>query len=369
MTQFILNPSSGYVNSYLDVQFVIQFEQSYKTEITLYNETTKSPIEILGVSNGYIINEHKIVVKNASQIDGYINPFNKDKMNLGLKGFIGVNIKCKIVRYDINNNIASSEEESTIFYNQSQSIDGNIIPFDLNIENNNINAETREPLRLKIECNSVEKYELCIKSEDELHEFTFEVVTKNGQIIIEIPIEILWFDLNAKQKQNYNIYWAKFQGISHLKFMERTHISIDKATFSIKGELKLLPTTRFSPTSNDLPEYFILSHRYLVHTHENWSELALKTKGYNPNKYKNLTLFWHEAQNIEEVEQSVSLMENKTKQDLDIAIWKGFRKRKPFAEKYIQRTTNSISVDLFENNDTKIANKTKQGCGCSRKNK
>ena len=88
---FKLDPSSGYTDSYLDIEFFITLDPYLKAEVTLFNDTIKEQLEIIGVSSGYITN-NSIIVKNK-QVNGHINLFSNDKLNKKLKSYNSVNIR------------------------------------------------------------------------------------------------------------------------------------------------------------------------------------------------------------------------------------------------------------------------------------
>jgi len=255
MINFKLTPSSGFVDSYLDIKFKVSFDGEGKSKIQLFNEQTGKPIEILSVSNGRIISETTIITKSKS-VEGYINIFNRDKMNSFLQAYYKVDIRCEV---DIDGQV---ESFTTSFYNQSQSIDSNIIPFDLSVINPHIDLKNNIPLQLYIVCDREHRYELCIMTKDRSRQCTIEITTKIGGITVSLPSEILWFDLDLKntrfQKQ-YDIYWVKFEGVAHHKFMNRKYIPIDNTSISF-NDTQMMPqqTDRLGPTGKPLSNDFVL---------------------------------------------------------------------------------------------------------------
>lgn len=405
MISFKLDPQSGHVDSYLDVKFSVQFETAERVEVRLFNDTINSSIDLLGISNGYIYNENIAVIKNGRSVDGYINIFNKDKLNSGLRDFVGVDIRCEVTRFD-GENIISTENDTLTFYNHSQSLDGNIVPFDLVLVNPEVDLKRNIPLQMHIVCDREEKYELCVRSEDGHLECTFEVITKPGTITVSIPSEILWHDLGLQKKlrqKRLDVYWVKFEGISHLKFMNRKYIKIDNTQVTFNSQT-MMPqsTTRLGPTGLELPTYFVLSHRYYVHTHKHWSEYGGYIDGYSRKKLINLTRFWHESQNMHLVDEKIiDLFANEKKikesptREIRQAMWnqrrsdaqekaKAIRSTSkevlnPYATLYTRKTIETMSTDMaFISGpapSTSTSTSTKKqskgaksgGCGCSRK--
>ena len=92
--KLILDPPSGHSDSYLDVSFKVETDMSDKIEIQFFNITANEPLEILSVTQGYIFEEYTVITKNTNVVEGFINIFNKDKMNEKLKDYIRVEIKC-----------------------------------------------------------------------------------------------------------------------------------------------------------------------------------------------------------------------------------------------------------------------------------
>ena len=267
-----LDPPSGHSDSYLDVSFKVETDMSDKIEIQFFNITTNEPLEILSVTQGYIFEEYTVITKNTNVVEGFINIFNKDKMNEKLKDYIRVEIKCFIKIYKENTVI---EEVSTIFfYNESQSLDANIIPFDLIIDNPNLDLENNVPLKMCIISDNDKKYELAIRSSDSRSMCTFDVFAKKGKNDIYLPSEIIWYDLQIVHNYNkkFQIYWAKFEGVNHMRFMNRKYVLIENTDITFNARtMKPKPQTRLGPTGVDLSQDFILSHRYFVHTWKDYS--------------------------------------------------------------------------------------------------
>lgn len=355
-------------------------------EIKIFNETDKSELDILSVSSGYIKNEKVAVSKNNSSVDGYINLFNKDKTNKHLRGLHGVELRCNVKRTNLDGSTLSDESEVLTFYNQSQSLDGSIVPFDVSIINPTINISEHEPLVMDFTCGSEDRFELAVRSENGMRDCTFEIVTKPGVTRINLPSEILWSDLNlstSNDKRKYNLYWVKFEGVNHMKFMNRKYIKIDDCGLSFVGNMTPQPTDRKGPTEVDLPDYFVLSHRYLVHTHKKWSEYG---GDYVHNKKsENLSIFLHESQNMDTVTHAISLFENKkdSTQEVKNAIWKQSKQKQkeiaphannikssvlhPLKHIYSKKIVETMSVNQPTITQPAQSPKKSGGCGCSRK--
>lgn len=388
--QFKLEPQSGYANSYLDVKFTLQFTTANRVEISLFNDSLKSTLEILGASDGYI-EDNTLILRNSTNVGGYINLFNEDKLNKLLDNFISVTIKCRVVRYNENNEQLSIEEDFVEFYNQGKSLDSNIVPFDIRMVNANFSDNT--PLHIQITCDKSEKYEICVRSMDKFYFYTFEVVTKQGQTDIYIPYELLWYDLRLFDNissNRYDLYWVKFEGVNHLKTMNRNYIKIDHTSLVFNSnQILLQPTLRSGPTSKDLPDSFVLSHRYFVHTAKPWSEYGGFISGYDSKKLQRLTMLWHESQNIDTVKHSLSIMSvepTPTKDTIDhkqirVGLWQQhqYNKQKTVYTNTWKKDILSTFAPVYHKNSIKpmaatshdetsdIVTTQQSGCNCSRK--
>lgn len=397
MINFRLDPMSGYADSYLDIKFTAKFDMTPTSEIRIYNDTTGSNLEILSVSHGYIASETLAIVKNSTQIEGYINLFNKDKTNSGLRSFVGVDIRCEVISYNDDGEKIETQQRSVTFYNQSQSLDGNIIPFDLIVVNGHIDIQNHVPLKLHVVSDRESRYELCIRTEDGTHSCTIEVIAKNGTTSIEVPSEIIWSDLELSQlaiMKKFDIYWTKFEGVNHMKFLNRKYIKIDntRLTFSHKDMIPQA-TNRIGPTGEPLSDDFVLSDRYFVHTLKHWSRYGGAVMGFGTQRLNKLTAFWHESQNMHSVETAIKTFDAENAQatgndkEIKKALWHQrrseiIRSRSSKHKKellsglsniYTKRTVQTMSTDLNYVSGPSVANvsparaKKPGGCGCSRK--
>lgn len=400
MISFRLDPQSGHADSYLDVKFIAKFDPAAKTEVRIYNDTIKSSLEILSVSQGYIVSETVVVLRKGNQVEGYINLFNKDKNNAGLRQYIGVDIRCEITQYNSQGDKVSVNEQKFTFYNQSQSLDSNIVPFDLVVANRKIDLKNNIPLKLTLVSDREKKYELSIRTEDHQRACAFEVIAKEGATSIELPSEIIWSDLELSKSVgeiHVDIYWTKFEGVSHMKFLNRKHIRIDN-TRLIFDQKEMLPqaTDRFGPTGSVLPDKFVLSDRYFVHTLQNWSRYGGAISGYSTNRLNKMTTFWHESQNMHNVTTAVQSFGVKdspatvNEREIRTALMHQTRSQeiRPLksSEKkeilsgltnlYTKRTVQTMSTDLSyvsgpppSTTPSAKPKKRSGGCGCSRKKK
>lgn len=374
--KFSLDPPSGHVNSYLDIKFKLEFENIENAEIEIFNKSNGEKLEILAISNGFIKNETTIVVNNTKTLEGYINIFNKDKLNILLKDKPSVDIEA-VVSF-IKKESVYKQNKIVTFYNESQSVDREIIPFDLNIHNKLISVENNEPLKITIMSNNYRKHELSIKdSIDASKFFTFDIMTKPGETTFEIPLPVLYYELNIEKFhwKNFDLYWSKFEGVDYMKVMNRKYIKIQDSTIKFsKGNFKPLPQKRMGPVSN-LDKNFVLSDRYFVHTFKEFSGFGSDTL--NIARLKRLNFVQNESQQMQNL--SASLQRHS-----DIKEIKHSTRQTELSRKNIQSFGNSRNKQFFETlnesiikdgqeqfstfevSKTSTENK-KSGCGCSRK--
>ena len=293
--KFTLDPPSGYADSYLDVKFVIEFDHADKVEVCLFNETVKQPIEILAVTHGYISDGTIAIIKHASEIEGFINIFNRDKMNSSLKNYTSIEISCKLKIY--HGEQVNDYEIRRTFYNESKSLDSEVIPFDLQIHNSEINLSQNESLKLSMISSEDRLYELILKNEQGNRKCIFEVFAKKGRTDISVPSEILFSDLDIssikRDRSCFDLYWTKFEGVDYSKFMNRKLIKILDGRICLLGKKMLpKPQTRLGPV-NELSSDFVLSDRYFVHTYKDFSGFG--SKSFDSVRMKRLTFFYYET--------------------------------------------------------------------------
>lgn len=365
MISFSLNPSSGYSNSYIDVKFSLHFEKSDEIEISLFNKTDKSDIEILSVSQGYIQDSSIIKCKNTSFIEGNIYLFAQDKINsrLDIYEYVEIEVKCKFIK----NGIKKEENKTTYFYNESKSLDSSVMPFELIIHNNEINIEQNEPLKMSIICDISKKFEFSLKSINSKDALFFEAVTTKGRVDFEIPCPVMFNDLSLSfNKYKFDVYWTKFEGVNYSRFMNRKFIKIPNTTITFKGDqLRIGPQNRNTPFGV-FSDNFVLSDRYFVHTHKNFSGLS---QTINNSRLKRLSFLFEESQLMQNLNKMQDIFNtNQTQQQ---SIRKGIR------DNNLVNTVKNLGFDknrLLPNNQTKLDTPkvnsiNKSDCGCSRKNK
>lgn len=374
MINFKIEPKSAHSNSYTDIKFTVNFDNCNSAEIRIFNTTVSEQLNIIATNTGYIQSGNIVIVKDANKVTGYFNLFNNDKMNNKLEHYVSVNLECEVVR--VIGDTTVKERETTEFYNQSMSIDGNIIPFDFSLENNNIDLYNNEPMRFNILCNISKRFEFCVRSDQVKNNCTFEIVTRNGLTNIELPSEILWHDLNLssfseKRIPKFNIYWVKFEGVTYEKFMNRKYIFIPNTEISFNTN-QMFPreTSRIGPLGTEIQKPdFVVSHRYLVLTHRNYSQYGGYLDKYTPWRLRRMTLFMNEAQDIE---KSIISEKNITPKLTQRAIIDDFRKmaNKRTEKDFISvfSTSTKSQKELGQKSRTIVPKQHKEkGCGCSRK--
>lgn len=303
MIEFSLDPPSGYADSYLDVKFIVQAQEVCdKIEIELWNLHDNVQIEIFAVVNGSILNESVAVFQNTKKLEGYCNVFNKDKMNSNLANISSVDIECRATVYQ--KDIVHKCSKISTFYNQSKSLDWNITPFDLALTSHVIDVKHQSSFSFYVISDIIKRYELCIMSKNQIHKCTLEIMTKPGKMLVNIPVEILWWDLKANQVlSEYDIYWVKFEGVTYNRFMNRRYVIIPNTTLKFnQKELVLTPTTRLSPTNSELSDDFVLSDRYFVHTWHEFSGIGKINESFGSKRLHNFSRFFHEAQNMQSLD-------------------------------------------------------------------
>lgn len=381
---FTLNPPSGHADSYMDIQFSVEFESETSVKLEFFNETSKLPISIIGVNSGYVEGHNVAVFKNAKVCSGFIDLFPEDKMNLGLQGKDYVIIRCNAV---VNAEGKEQQYSSTaIFYNESQSLDAGVVPFDLVIENKRINVTNHDSLRIKIVSPEEKTFELCIKSSDKESWCCFLVAAKKGITPISIPAAVLYSDLNLKKNSNlsFKMYYVKQEGMTYSRFMNRKFIPI------MNTELLFL-ADNFSPqaTTNNGPlgplsSDFILSDRYFVHTLRDFS--SFKTKDEYPyHKLFHITAFFYESQDMDSIKNAIAqfsasdqvastvTQSQKILRSESVPYYVEYQypteKAKllgVFSKKYIKQEPKD---DEQSNNGTILMNKKKKPCGSCGRNK
>jgi hypothetical protein len=368
MPRFYLTPPSGYADSYYDVQFTAEFDQADLAKVAVINATTGEYLTIVAVTNGHIQGDKLAVAEKTNTIQGFINLFNNDKMNIKLNEYNQLEIKCLLMFPD------KTEEYSTVFYNESKSLDAGIVPFNISINNEIVDIMKHEPLRLTMTASAEAKVELAIKEEDSIGQFFhFDIVTKNGLNRINVPSPLLFTELQAQGKgfKKFKLYYVKFEGINYSGFVNRKYIPIQGLSFCFNSDyMPVLNSSRQGPIGK-LSQDFVLSHRYLVPT---WKEFSNFHKEIDEEASAKMNRFLYEAIDMRTVPLEVaSVSEDKAKTIRRELQLEGYRhievavprmETKPFLSGMLEATplsyTSTIKSDLN-------LNAKKGGCGCSRK--
>ena len=297
-----ITPSSGHADSYFDVTFKLSLPQPVDyLEVRIKNTSSNEDLKIIGVNYGFIKGEYTSIFKNTHNAEGYFNIFNKDRMNKKFNIYKSADLLFTVLIK--NGEEQYSQEKVVSFYNESKSLDAEIIPFDLIIHNSLINIQKFEPLKLDIISDIEKKYELCIKSDDNMLMSCFSVLSRKGRSCIEVPSAIIYSDLELDKKENsrkkFKFFYVKREGITFAKFMNRKYIPIHNSdlSFNLPDHMMPNPTNRLDILGNSLSKDFVLSDRYLVHTHKDYSSFGEKTS-FNARKLQYLTRFFFEAQNM-----------------------------------------------------------------------
>jgi len=396
---FSLDPSSGFADSYLDVEFSVLVPDYPKTIIHIHNDTSGDQLQILGTSFGYILNGDSLILKNKTSATGHINIFNYDKMNKKFMAHRSVTLRCVAEFYDNADQKVGGEEESVIFYNETHSLDAGIIPFDLIIHNRTLNITDNEVLSIDVISDIPRKYELCINSLDDQIRCHLEVTAHAGKTTINIPGEFLYYDLalNENKNKKFKFSYVKYQGTTISRVANRRYMPIQDSEifFQVSGGLTPLPQLRRDPVGRPLDKNFVISDRYLVMCSKEHSGFARKTE-FGKEKLMDLTMMVNEGQHMYALSRQIKQFEankdavniNSTEKSLHLANQAKPRARRPqiMASQVqlmqsVSRVYDAISskaqpavrqqlkrVQSFSAN--KVAKQDKGGCApCSRKRK
>lgn len=385
MFKFQLDPPSGYADSYADIKFIATFDNSDRIELELINDSINSKLEILSIDKGYISNETTAIGTKCDNLTGYINIFNKDKMNTSLRNLPFVNITCKACLYRGPEKI--SEEVTHTFYNQSQSADGDIVPFDIVVSGKTIDVANNNHIVLYVISGESKRYELSIQSKDKKNTCFFEVLAKKGKTEVNLPIELLYSDLELEKNhsKSFDVYWTKFEGITHTKYMNRKYVKIDGSELHSNSDKLIAKKQNRNGPIGRLPNSFILSDRYLVHTWQNFSGFHGQAN-HKTKRLDYLTRFMFESQSMgnPDLEKVELFSSNK---DVNISESQKATRKHSLYKKMIgskSQARQNMFVEtfsqLYEPKDSdqksthipstvKQESSKKQGCGCSRKNK
>lgn len=367
---FSLTPPSGYSDSYYDVQFTVEFDKCDTANIFIRNITTREETKILGVTNGVIQNECVISVQNSNKVTGYMNLFNDDKMNSRLHEFDWVDIHCR-VETTIDSNL-KTEERVVRFYNEGLSLDSGILPFDV-ILRKPLDIINKSPLSLVFVCNSEKKVEFCIRRESSVNpNWHFEAILRKGQTQVDIPVEILFHELEgAVNSGPFILYYVQFEGFDYSGFINRKYIPVHN--ISIKFNSRLMPIKgqlRKGPDGSDLSEEFVLSPDYFVHTHKSFIDLPEQPKEH----MSNMSRFLFEALDMRERTMSLTVSSQHVGSETAITETlqqEAFKKGSigippPVLKPYLTAFAVAAPQPSMMPFTTAPAPK-KSGCGCSRK--
>lgn len=306
---FRLDPSSGFADSYLDVEFSVTVPKHTKTVLRIRNETSDDQLQILGTSSGYILGGNELVLKNQTGTTGHINIFNQDKMNKKFLAYRSVTLKCIAEFYDNEDKKIGEEEESVIFYNEIHSLDAEIIPFDLIIHNRTVEITKNEALKIDLISDISKKYELCIGSLDDRIRCHIEVSAREGKTTIEIPGEFLYYDLglhsNKNKKSKFKFFYVKHQGTTMSRMANRRYMPIQNSelTFQVSGGLTPNSQHRNGPVGK-LNRDFMISDRYLVMCPVKNSGFSRKNE-YGKEKLMDLTMMINEGQHMNALRKQI----------------------------------------------------------------
>lgn len=312
---FSLDPSSGFADSYLDVEFSVIVPDHPKTVISIHNETSGDQLQILGTSFGQILDGDTLVLKERTTTTGHINIFNNDKMNKKFLVHHSVTLKCVAKFYDDNDKETGEEEESVVFYNEMHSLDAGIIPFDLIIHNKVVNLSNNEALSIDLISDISKKYEICISSFDEKIRCNIEIAARKGKTSIKIPGEFLYHDLEfreSKFQKKFKIFYVKYQGTTISRMSNRRYFPIpdSEIDFQISEGLTPLPQSRTRPDGIILSsEEFIISDRYLVMCPSQNSGFYRKGK-FGREKLMDLTMMINEGQHVYALSKKIQQFES-----------------------------------------------------------
>lgn len=344
-----LDPPSGFADSYFDIEFLATFTKAPKSVITFHNDTSDEHLDIVGVAMGYILHGNSAVVKDMEHIQGHFNLFNNDKMNKKFNLYGSVKIRCKVEHFDENDKPMGEEEENLIFYNESLSLDAEIIPFDIVIHNNEIELGSNDPLKIDIISGLPKSYTISIKSADDQHQCELEISAIMGRTTIEIPAALLAYDLDLKSHghKKFYIYYAKYQGTNLSRLANKTLHKIDNTQLSFsKQSIGLQPQARIDPCGRVLSNNFIVSDRYLVLCPREYSGFAPKSE-FSPEKFMDLTMLTHEAQHMENLENEIRAISKSDEFDKINKTQKAIQQARHTHPRKIRPKINSDQIQLM----------------------
>ncbi len=303
---FTLDPPSGLSDSYFDVEVSLSFERADEVQIRLFNETINEPLEILGISSGYIKKGIVGISKEVAEVSCHINIFNNDKMNKMFKAYSYIVLRCEI---EITRDGKTSKETETAeFYNESKSLDSSIIPVELIVFNRTVDFTNNVPLSIDLITSIAKKIELCIRSDDSKSECCIQVTCKHGKTSIDIPCEFIYHDLNLKEneRKKYKFYYIRYQGTGYSRLGNKQYLPIvnTELEFKLPVDITPKPQTRIDPTGKLYGSDFTISSRYLVLCHKDYSGFTGRNK-LSPQRALGWTMLLHESQHMQALNQEI----------------------------------------------------------------
>ena len=279
-----ISPSSGFDNSYYDVSFKVTFSQMSSSDFTLRlkNQTSGDFLNVLATSSGYIDDNGIVFSPPVKSISGFFNLFNDDKMNRRLEDYHQIEIECEVEIGDTKSHC------SCFFYNESHSVDRDIFPFSAKLEKNVVDMGSGQPLRLLLKSDSEKSVHLSIDAQSKNASYDFYVWLNGSEQIIDIPLEVLNYQLNLYKLKNekFHLCYLKRHGVNYYNVVNEKRIVVPDTSFSFAGDFCLLPQTRFDPVGRELSyEEYSLSDRYFVPVPKEYSFFSRKVPAINKSVY------------------------------------------------------------------------------------
>jgi hypothetical protein len=201
-----------------------------------------------------------------------------------------------------------------------------------------------------------------------------------------LPSEVIWNDIGLDEwgGKSFQVYWVKFEGIDQRRFRNRKYVPIEGTEIRFNAlKMSAKAQSRRGPTGADLPDDFVLSDRYFVHTWRNFTSLGNMPSLHSGAKRTHLSVFMNEYQDLQEAD-AVQLMEgpaSETPVTNRPAVRPKWDERSPlqtmligsFASVYDRKSQmlKSEFLNYSSRESMKVqpmsATPKSGGCGCSRK--
>ena len=266
-----IDPTSGYDNSYYDIKFNVISDSLKNSTLQIFNKTTNEQLKILAISSGFIDETGSVHNCSNSEVYGYMNLFNDDKMNEALEKYKKIDLEIVIT------NETLTEKEIVSFYNESFSSDSEIVPIDFSIINTEPDLSIDEYLEIEIKADFERNFHFLIESIGSKVSYDFYVYTKNGNLSVKIPLEILNYELNLYKTSHlsFRCYYMKQHGVNYANVISEKKVLIHSEDINFSGKLRLKPQTRKDPLGNEMSyEEFVTSDRYFIPTWKDYSFLT-----------------------------------------------------------------------------------------------